>query len=62
MEYVEYIGVEALADSSVVLRIIAGVTEDNVFSGRRLLNKEIKIAFDKAGITIAYPQLDIHTR
>ena len=62
LEYVEYIGVEALADSSVVLRIIAGVTEDNVFSGRRLLNKEIKIAFDKAGITIAYPQLDIHTR
>ena len=62
LEFVEFIGVEALADSAVVLRIIAGVTEDKIFSGRRLLNKEIKIAFDKAGITIAYPQLDVHTR
>ncbi len=62
LEFVEFIGVEALADSAVVLRIIAGVTENNVFSGRRILNKEIKIAFDKAGITIAYPQLDVHTR
>ena len=62
LEFVEFIGVEALADSAVVLRIIAGVTENNVFSGRRLLNKEIKIAFDKAGITIAYPQLNVHTR
>lgn len=59
---VEYAGVEALADSSVVLRFIADVKEENFFAGRRLLNKEIKIAFDKAGITIPYPQVDVHNK
>ncbi len=59
---VECIGVESLADSGVVLRFIADVTEENIFKGRRLLNKEIKIAFDKADITIPYPQIDIHNK
>ena len=38
------------------------VDEMNVFSGRRLLNKELKIAFDKNNITIPFPQLDVHTK
>lgn len=59
---VEFAGVEALADSSVVLRFIADVKEEDFFKGRRLLNKEIKIAFDKANITIPYPQVDVHTK
>lgn len=59
---VEYVGVEALADSGVVLRIIADVSEENIFKGRRLLNKEIKIMFDKDGIIIPYPQVDVHSK
>lgn len=59
---VRYLGVEELADSSVVLRIRADVAEENIYYGRRLLNKEIKCAFDKAGFEIAFPQLDIHQR
>lgn len=59
---VEFAGVEALADSSVVLRFIADVKEEDFFKGRRLLNKEIKIAFDKANITIPYPQVDVHNK
>lgn len=59
---VKYIGVESLADSSVVLKFVADVKEANVFNGKRILNKELKVAFDKAGIEIAYPQLDVHTK
>ncbi len=62
VDRVEFVGVEALADSAVVLRIIADVSEENIFKGRRLLNKEIKIMFDKEGINIPYPQLDVHTK
>ncbi len=59
---IEYLGVEELADSCVVLRIKAEVMEKDIFKGRRILNKEIKCAFDRANIEIAFPQLDIHNR
>lgn len=59
---VEYVGVEALADSGVVLRFIADVDENNIYSGRRLLNRELKVAFDKHNISIPYPQVDVHTK
>lgn len=62
VDRVECVGVESLADSAVVLRFIADVSEENIFSGKRLLNKELKIAFDKNNITIPYPQLDVHTK
>ena len=56
------IGVEALGEFSITLRFCGEVDEKNVFSGRRLLNKELKIAFDKNNISIPYPQMDIHTK
>ncbi len=59
---VQYLGVENLADSNVVLKFKADVKEADVFSGRRLLNKELKCALDKNNITIAFPQLDVHTK
>lgn len=59
---VECAGVENLADSSVVLRFLADVNEENIFKGKRILNKELKIAFDKAGINIPYPQVDVHSK
>lgn len=62
IDRVEFVGVEALADSGVVVRIIADVSEEDIFSGRRLLNKEIKIAFDKAKIAIPFPQIDVHNK
>lgn len=62
IDRVECVGVESLADSAVVLRFIADVSEENIFSGRRLLNKELKIAFDKNNIQIPFPQMDIHTK
>lgn len=56
------IGVEALGEFSITLRFCGEVDEKNVFSGRRLLNKELKIAFNKNNISIPYPQMDIHTK
>lgn len=59
---VRYLGVEELADSAVVLKFMADVNEKDVFSGRRLLNRELKVCFDEAGLEIAYPQVDVHMR
>ena len=59
---IECLGVETLGDSAVTLRIIADVTEQNIFKGKRILNKELKTAFDKHNISIPYPQLEVHTK
>ena len=59
---VNYLGVEELADSAVVLKFMAEVHESNIFRGRRILNRELKVLFDEEGIEIAYPQLDVHMK
>ena len=59
---IQYLGVDELADSSVVLKFTADVEEKNIFAGRRVLNKELKCAFDRENIEIAFPQLDVHSR
>ena len=56
----KYQGVDALGESSVVMRLTVEVTEENFFIGRRKLNKEIKMLFDKNGIEIPFNQLVIH--
>jgi small conductance mechanosensitive channel len=57
-----YAGVEALADSAVVLRVVADVKEKDVFAGRRMLNRELKILFDDNNIEIPFPQMDVHIK
>lgn len=57
---IRYLGVEELGDSAITLKFCVEVDEKNIFSARRLLNKEMKIAFDKHNISIPYPQLDVH--
>lgn len=55
-----YLGVQALSASSVDLRVCAEVSEENIFSATRIMNREIKIGFDKAGVEIPYQQLVVH--
>ena len=55
-----YLGVQALSASSVDLRVCAEVSEENLFSATRIMNREIKIGFDKAGVEIPYQQLVVH--
>ena len=56
----QYLGVEALGSSSVDLKITADVDEANIFIARRTLNREIFLAFKKAGIEIPFSQHTIH--
>lgn len=57
-----YSGVQELAESAVMLRIVVDVNEKNLYSAARILNREILLAFKESGISIPYRQLDIHTR
>lgn len=59
---VAYLGVEELAASNVVLKFKADVKESDIYSGRRILNKELKCMFDREKVVIAFPQLDVHTK
>ncbi|MBO4360665.1 MAG: mechanosensitive ion channel family protein [Eubacteriaceae bacterium] len=56
----EYMGVQELGDSGVVLRIGATVEEPNIFNAQRILNREIKLAFDKNNIEIPFMQVVVH--
>lgn len=56
----KYSGVQELADSGVILKFVAEVREQNVFSAPRILNRELKIGFDKAGIEIPFNQIVVH--
>lgn len=58
----QYIGVEELAGSGVVLKFIVSATEENIFAARRALNRSLKLLFDEKGIDIPYPQLTVHTK
>ena len=55
-----YMGVESLGESSVVLRIVADVTEENFFLGYRTLNREMKLMCDRHNIEIPFNQLVVH--
>lgn len=56
----KYVGVAALADSAVILRITAQCKEDDKGSAQRVLNRELKLLFDRNGINIPFPQLVVH--
>ena len=55
-----YLGVESLGESSVVLRIVADVTEENFFLGYRTLNREMKLMCDLHNIEIPFNQLVVY--
>lgn len=55
-----YMGVEALADSSVVVRLQARCDEINKNRVRRAMNREIKLLFDQEGINIPFNQIVVH--
>ena len=55
-----YLGVESLGESSVVIRIVADVKEEDFFQGYRTLNREIKLMCDMNGIEIPFNQIVVH--
>jgi small conductance mechanosensitive channel len=57
-----YMGVQTLADSAVILRIIAMCNENHRFAVIRELNREVKLLFDKNKIEIPFPQIVVHNK
>ncbi len=57
-----YLGVSALADSSVVLKFSARCEEGNRFAAERALNRELFLLFMDNGITVPFPQVTISNR
>ena len=57
-----YLGVSALADSSVVLKFSVRCEEGNRFAAERALNRELFLLFTDNGITIPFPQVTISNR
>lgn len=55
-----YGGVQALAASSVDLRIVAKVDETEIYHAQRLMNRELKLALDAGGIEIPFQQVVLH--
>ncbi len=55
------VAVAELADSSVNFNVRPWVNSDDYWDVRADLIEQIKLAFDKKGISIPYPQMDIHT-
>ena len=53
-------GVQALADSAVILRVVAQVDEKNRFSAARLINKKMKTGLQEAGMGAPYAQIVMH--
>ena len=53
-------GVDELGDNGVTFKIGASVNEKDLFKAPRVMNREIKIAFDKAGVEIPFPQVVVH--
>ena len=53
----KYVGVENLGESSVDLKVTADVHESNIYNARRILNRELKLAMDAAGVEIPFPQV-----
>ncbi len=58
---VEYLGVNQLADSAVILQFGAKCKEGDFFQVQRDMNREIKLLFDENNVHIPFPQVDVHT-
>lgn len=58
----QYMGVQQLADSSVVLRFVVEVAEKDIYAGARILNRDLWLGFRKLGVECPFPQVDVHSK
>ena len=59
-EKIEYKGVDRLAESAINLRVIGITKESDIFTARRILNREVYLAFTKNNIEIPFQQIVLH--
>ena len=55
-----YMGVQELAESSVILKFIVNVDERDIYAGARLLNRDLLLGFRSLGVECPFPQVDVH--
>ena len=58
----EYLGVDKLDDSAVILRFTVDVREGDIFMGARALNRGLFIGMRALGIEVPFPQIDVHQK
>ena len=58
----QYLGVQQLADSSVVLRFVVEVAEKDIYTGARILNRDLWLGFRSLGVECPFPQVDVHSK
>ena len=54
------IGVGQLAESAIIFYVYVYTRSENYLNLKMKLNEKIKTEFDKVGIEIPYPQMDVH--
>jgi len=47
-----YKGVDVLAETHIELMVVAKVAEENIYHARRIMQREIKLSCEKAGLSI----------
>ena len=57
---IDFNGVEELADSSVNLHFGAKCNENDFFAAQRQMRGAIKTVFEENGISVPFPQVDVH--
>ena len=57
-----YLGVQQLGDSSVILRFVVDVAEKDIYTGARILNRDLWLGFRKLGVECPFPQVDVHSK
>jgi small conductance mechanosensitive channel len=58
----ELLGIQNLAASEVILRVVCEVQPMSHFKISRLLRKDIKLRLDEHGIEIPYPKMVMYNR
>ena len=57
---IRYMGVDELADSGVNLKFSVQAKEEDFFSAKRALNRDVKLLLDANGFEIPFPQIVVH--
>ena len=57
-----YLGVQQLAESAVILRFVVEVAEQDIYTGARVLNRDLWLGFRKLGVECPFPQVDVHNK
>ena len=58
----EYLGVDKLDDSAIMLRFTVDVAEGNIYMGARALNHDLFVGMRQLGVEVPFPQIDVHQK